>query len=70
MVDDVVWTEVESSNIEAVRVEVELFVKFKGGAVYNYHDVPYEVAKGFFDAESKGKYLNQHIKGVYAYKKL
>lgn len=62
------WTEVESTNLDMVGYDndnEELHVKFKGGAEYTYQEVPYEVYQGLLNAVSKGKYLNQSIKGLY-----
>lgn len=71
------WTLVESSNVVAIGYEhhddelkAELHVQFKSGTEYVYHDVPAGVVQDFLDADSKGKYLNEHIRGVYAYEKI
>lgn len=67
------WTEVDSSNIAAIGISEEvgeLHVQFKSGAVYVYHDVPADTAQEFLDADSKGKFLNERIKGVYEASKL
>lgn len=71
------WTPVESSNVAAIGYEnhddelkAELYVRFKSGLEYVYHDVPAGVVQEFLDADSKGKYLNEHIKGAYAYEKI
>ena len=67
------WTEVESSNIAAIGSEVgklDLYVRFNSGSEYVYHDVPEEVVQDFLDADSKGKFLNERIKGKYQYEKV
>lgn len=71
------WTLVESSNVAAIGYEnheddmkAELHVRFKSGAEYIYSDVPQDVVQGFLDADSKGKFLNEHIKDVYECHKL
>jgi len=67
------WVEVESSNIEAIgyiKETKELMVQFTSGVVYAYYDVPEEVYQDFLDAESKGKYLAEHIKDAYKYDKV
>ena len=59
------WQEVKSSNIDAIAYdedEKELHVRFKSGAEYVYFDVSPVVFQGLKDADSKGKYLNEHIK--------
>ncbi len=70
---NVEWNLVESSNITAIGYDEEkreLRVQFKSGAEYIYSDVPQDVVQAFLAAESKGKYLNEHIKGVYEAEKI
>ena len=69
---EIQYVDVESSNIAAIGYNEdtkELYVRFSSGAVYIYQDVQEEVYQEFLDASSKGKYLNEHIKGVYQYAK-
>jgi hypothetical protein len=70
------WVGVKSSNVSAImyftptkRLYVEFLPskKFPQGSVYFYKNVPAEVAKGLFEAESIGKYLNRTIKGIYSF---
>ncbi|KKN03094.1 hypothetical protein LCGC14_1111210 [marine sediment metagenome] len=66
------WTDVDSSNLAAIGYDEEdnsLFVRFNSGQEYVYYDVPVDIFEAFKDAESKGKYLNEHIKGAYGYAK-
>ena len=66
------WTAVESSNISMVGYDDEnsqLHVRFNSGAEYAYNEVPPAVYQEFLDAESKGRYLNERIKGRYGYAK-
>lgn len=57
---------VESSNIQSVMYDPDnaiLEVEFKQkGAVYQYFDVPQYEYDELMNAESKGKYINLHIK--------
>jgi hypothetical protein len=48
----------------------KLRVVFVSGAVYEYLKVPPAAYNEMKSAASKGEYLNKHIKGFYAYKKL
>ena len=60
----------QSSNIARFRydeVSQTLTVEFKSGTRYNYYDVPQHIFEGMESADSKGKYLNANIKGVYRY---
>lgn len=64
---------VQSSNIRAIGHDPELaalIVEFTSGDFYEYADVNSEQFAALLGAESVGKYLNQHIKGKHAFKKL
>ena len=69
---------VESSNLASVGYSARrklLEIQFKGkddapGPVYQYKDVPPEVAKGLEQADSKGKYVWKNIRGVYTFEKV
>lgn len=64
---------VDSSNIEAIGYDSsqqQLHVQFKSGQTYVYYNVEESVFEEFKQAESKGKFLHAHIKGVYEYQKL
>lgn len=66
-------TAVSSSTIRAIGYEAEsttLEVEFNSGAVYQYHGVPQDLFDGLMQAESKGRYLNAHVKGSYGHTKL
>lgn len=65
------WTSFKSSNIEGIKYDGkkrQLWVRFLGGEVYTYFDVPINVGRGFYSAPSKGHYFwekirkNKHIK--------
>ena len=38
---------------------------FKNNRVYRYDKVSHDIANGLHEASSKGKYLNQYIKGKF-----
>ena len=64
------WRTVTSSNIAEIGYDAgtqELRVRFNSGLEYVYLDVPGTVFSDFLDADSKGKFLNQNIKGQYEY---
>ena len=64
------WQPVESSNIDQIGYDdetEELHVLFNSGKEYIYHGIPADVHEKLLDAESKGKYLNQYIKGAYEF---
>jgi hypothetical protein len=65
--------QVDSSNISSIGYDENsntLEVEFHSGAVYQYFDVPLNVYNGMIEADSKGKYFAQHIKGYYRYVKI
>lgn len=65
--EDLNWSDVESSNLAAVAyANEELFVRFKNKNVFRYDRVPQEVYDGLINADSKGSYFAQNIKGKYA----
>lgn len=60
-----------SSNVEQIGYENgTLLVSFKNGTHYNYYDVPKQLFEDLKKAESKGKFLNENVKGKYEYAKL
>ena len=62
---------VVSSNIASIGYENgTLYVAFLNNSLYSYLNVPESVYNGLMAAESHGKYLNAHIKGVYPYKRV
>lgn len=66
------WTEIESSNILAVRFDNDdgLDVKFKTGDVYRFKAVTRTLYEQLKAAKSVGSYFNSNIKGNFAYEKL
>ena len=61
---------VESSNIAAVGYDTSfgnLIVEFKNGNKYQYKKLPYELYENLLQAESKGRFVNENIKGKFEY---
>lgn len=66
-------TTVNSSNVEAVGYDdgsETLQVEFKNNSTYQYFDVPEFAFEELRDADSVGRYLNMHIKGVYRFSRV
>ena len=65
---------VDSTDVEAIGYDLDnqqLHVRFIGsGATYIYYGVEEWVFHEFLQADSKGTYLHENIKGVYQYDKL
>lgn len=59
------WTEVESSNIEAIAFDEKtqtICVKFIHGGIYSYIGASMEIYMSFRHAPSMGSYLHNVIK--------
>lgn len=59
------WTEVESSNIEAIAFDEKtqtICVKFIHGGIYSYIGANMEIYMNFRHAPSMGQYLHNVIK--------
>lgn len=62
---------VVSSNIRSVGWdEGTLEVAFNNGGIYQYLNVPVETYRALMEANSKGQYLNQHIKEHFMFHKV
>jgi hypothetical protein len=64
---------VDSSSLSSVGYDAgseTLEVEFRNGGVYRYLEVPAEEWESLRAAESKGSYLNTHIKPRHPYRKL
>ena len=64
---------VSSSNIRAIGYDPDsltLEIEFHSGPVYQYADVPEGEYDAMMAADSKGTYLNAHIRGRYSCFKL
>ena len=64
---------IKSSHLKSVGYDEkkeELEVEFQTGEVYRYFRVPVVVYKELMSAESKGKFFNSRIKGMYQVEKL
>lgn len=47
-----------------------LHIEFRSGQAYQYFDVPEQVVHDLANAESKGRFLNEVIKGTYRYARI
>ena len=62
-----------SKNISAIGYDENsntLEIEFHSGAVYQYFDVPPQVYQAIMQADSKGRYFAQHLKGYYRFVKV
>ena len=65
---------IQSSSVDAIGYDPsggKLYVRFIGsGHAYVYRGVPEAVYRSLMCAESKGRFVNQRIKGAYEYRRL
>lgn len=64
------WIAVESSYINQIAFDATaqvLFVQFSSNAIYAYFDVPSALWHDFLSADSKGRFLNAHIRNQLPY---
>lgn len=62
-------TNFSSSNLDGVAYDPErqmMWIRFKGGAVYAYYNVPINTYRQFWNASSKGKYFWANIRKNYS----
>lgn len=63
-------TPVKSTNIEAIGYKAgTLQIRFKGGGLYHYSDVPVEVYREGLTAESPGGWFRSKVMGKFTHKK-
>lgn len=65
--------EVVSSNISSIGYDPDtqvLEVEFLNGGVYEYFDVPPDIHQTLMDSGSKGRALNEFVKGTYDYNRI
>jgi len=56
---------VESSDLASIGYDANtsiLEIQFNNGSIYQYSDVPEGTYDGLMTAESKGRFLDQHVK--------
>ena len=64
------FTEVKSSNIISVGHDgTNLYVNYKSGT-YKYENVDRSIFESLLTSDSKGKFMNENIKGRYNYIKV
>ena len=64
---------VDSSNLSEVGYDdllQVLEIKFRGGRVYQYYEVPAQVHEALLNAASKGKYHHRNIKWDFEYRRI
>jgi hypothetical protein len=65
--------QVQSSNLVSVGYEdgsSTLEIEFKGGALYQYYNVPAHIHDGLMAADSKGSYFHANIKDLFPYSRV
>jgi hypothetical protein len=65
MLNKINFVEVQSSNVVSVGYkDNNLYVNYKSGT-YKYENVDKSVFESLLSSESKGRFMNEHIKGNY-----
>ncbi len=67
------WVAAKSKMLSAVaynRDWQQLYLKFRSGDVYCYRGVPAEEYQELLAADSKGKYVQNHIRDHYPYQRI
>ena len=70
--ENIIFKSVESSNIESVGYDdttSSMYVKYKSGT-YKYDGVEKSVFESLLTSTSKGKFMNENIKGQYNYSRV
>jgi hypothetical protein len=65
--------ELQSTSLKAAEYQPRnalLEVEFRTGAVYRYFEVPASIYQELLEAESKGRYFNQHIRNRFRTEKI
>ena len=63
--------EVLSSNIRKVGYNGgDLIVEYSSGNKYRYKKVPREMYEAMLESDSKGRFMNNSIKGKFEYEKM
>ena len=60
---------IQSSSLRSIgydRATATLEVEFTNGGVYRYADVPADVWSAFRQADSKGKFFQEHVRDLFA----
>jgi hypothetical protein len=64
---------VQSTVITSIRYDHRtraLDITFTSGEAYRYSNVPRDIYVALLDAESKGEFFNDHVKGVFPFAKV
>ena len=67
------WIKVKSSNVAAIRflrVNKELYVRFKDGSEYRYSGVSTHTAKDMYGCASMGKFVWSRLRDRFPYSKV
>lgn len=72
MAADAPWHIVQSTMLRAISYDEkarELRVRFTGGGIYRYYQVPAAIVENLLDPPngSPGRYFNDHVRDAYEY---
>ena len=70
MTTNIQFTQVQSSNIISIGHDgTNLYVNYKSGT-YKYENVDKTIYESLLTSDSKGKFMNENIKGKYSYTRI
>lgn len=67
------WRPVASTDLDAIAyepVKKRFWIRFRSGAIYEYHDVPPVVYDELMAAPSKDGYFSEYIRPEYRYTRI
>ena len=68
--ENIQFTQVQSSNIISIGHDgTNLYVNYKSGT-YKYENVDKSVYESLLSSDSKGRFMNENIKGKYNYSRV
>jgi len=62
--------DVDSSHIKNVQYTDKLYIEFLNGSIYEYDDVPEDLAREMLQQPSKGSFFWANIRNKYPYRKV
>jgi hypothetical protein len=63
----------QSSNVISAGYDQDtqtLEIEFRQSGIYQYYNIPADLARQFLEAPSKGQFLNTYIKNAYPYSRV
>lgn len=63
--DALTWSDDTSSRVKEISFDNGmLYVTFRDGTTVEYDNIELSLAKAFIESDSKGRFVNAHLKGI------